>query len=74
MTRRLLQRLVLSVALGRESAMPMELLNAASKVAMLCFVVSSMLAMGVGLLVGQIIEPVSIRPFARVLGKRSGAV
>lgn len=37
--------------------MLLELLNKASNVAMLSFVVSSMLAMGTGLLVGQIIEP-----------------
>ena len=37
--------------------MLMDLLNKASNVAMLSFVVSSMLAMGSGLLLGQIIEP-----------------
>jgi BASS family bile acid:Na+ symporter len=37
--------------------MLMDLLNKASNVAMLSFVVSSMLAMGAGLLVAQIIEP-----------------
>ena len=37
--------------------MLMDLLNKASNVAMLSFVVSSMLAMGLGLLVGQIVEP-----------------
>jgi BASS family bile acid:Na+ symporter len=37
--------------------MLMDLLNKASNIAMLSFVVSSMLAMGTGLLVAQIIEP-----------------
>jgi BASS family bile acid:Na+ symporter len=37
--------------------MLMDLLNKASNVAMLSFVVSSMLAMGLGLLIGQIVEP-----------------
>ena len=39
----------------------MELLNIAAKVAVLTFVVSSMLAMGVGLTVGQIIAPLRNR-------------
>ena len=39
----------------------MELLNIAAKVAVLVFVVSSMLAMGAGLTVGQIITPLSNR-------------
>ena len=37
--------------------MLMDLLNKASNVAMLSFVVSSMLAMGLGLMIGQIVEP-----------------
>src|SRR6476660_709544 len=37
--------------------MLMDLLNNASNVAMLSFVVSSMLAMGLGLLIGHIVEP-----------------
>jgi BASS family bile acid:Na+ symporter len=39
--------------------MLMDLLSRASTVAMLCFVISSMLAMGVGLSIRQIIEPLS---------------
>jgi bile acid:Na+ symporter, BASS family len=40
-----------------ETAMLMNLLSKAATVAMLCFVVSSMLAMGAGLTVARIIEP-----------------
>ena len=42
--------------------MLMELLSKAATVAMLSFVVSSMLAMGAGLTVSQIAEPLAQRP------------
>src|SRR5262245_48212797 len=44
-------------ALISEAAMPMDLMSKAATVAVLSFVVSSMLAMGTGLTVARIIEP-----------------
>ncbi|MGB7886325.1 MAG: bile acid:sodium symporter, partial [Xanthobacteraceae bacterium] len=52
----------------RVTSMLMELLNKAATAAMLCFVVSSMLAMGAGLTVSQISEPLrSVRLVALAL-------